>query len=133
MKLFQTIYSTIHNKCPRCHKGDVFVHKNPYSIGNMFNMHKNCSHCNLKYEKEFSFFYGAMYASYGLTAGWFLVWYFINSYFMHMELLSFAILITISIVLLSPVSVRLSRLLWLNLFNKYDKHYNPNNIKQPLS
>ena len=31
--------------------------------------HKNCSHCNLKYEIEPGFFYGAMYVSYALAIG----------------------------------------------------------------
>jgi hypothetical protein len=30
-------------------------------------MHDNCSHCGLKYQIEPSFFYGAMYVSYGLN------------------------------------------------------------------
>ena len=133
MRLLSLFYSTFFNKCPRCHKGDVFVFKNPYRLGSMFDMHKNCSHCDLKYEKEPSFFYGAMYASYALTSGWFIVWFFIDRFFLHMETLHFAVFITTSIILLSPVSMRLSRLLWLNFFNSYQKEYTKPKTKEHLS
>jgi len=113
-------YSVFNNKCPRCHKGEVFENKNPYNLNTLFKMHSTCSHCNLKYDREPSFFYGAMYASYGLTAGWFILWYFIDMFFLHMDTLTFAISITLSIIVLSPLTLRLSRMLWLNLFTKYE-------------
>lgn len=123
MKILNIIYSIILNKCPRCHEGQVFENNNPYRLGHMFNIHKNCSHCDLKYEKEPSFFYGAMYASYALTSGWFIVWFFMDMFILHMDTLSFALFITLSIIALSPLTIRVSRLLWLNFFNKYDKRF----------
>ena len=66
------------NKCSRCHQGDVFVSKNPYKLSMMFNLHKTCSHCHLEYESEPSFFYGALYVSYGISSGWFMIWYFLE-------------------------------------------------------
>lgn len=122
MKLLNILYSTVFNKCPCCHKGEVFTEKNPYALRKIFSMHKHCSHCDLKYEKEPSFFYGAMYVSYALTSGWFIVWYllFLNV-LSFMDTLTFAFLVTGSIIILSPVTVRLSRLLWLNFFNTFDK------------
>ena len=119
MKVPALLYSTLNNKCPRCHQGDVFKYKNPYKLNAMFSMHGTCSHCSLKYEREPSFFYGAMYASYGLTAGWFILWYFIDLFFFHLDTLYFAIGIAISILLLSPLSLRWSRLLWLALFTRF--------------
>jgi hypothetical protein len=92
-------------------------------------MHKNCSHCDLKYEKEPSFFYGAMYVSYALTSGWFIVWYLLYiNFFEDFSTLSFALLITASIIILSPLTVRLSRLLWLNFFNTFDKKLQKPNL-----
>ncbi len=123
MKILNVLYSTALNKCPRCHEGQVFEYNNPYRLGSMFKIHKSCSHCELKYEREPSFFYGAMYASYGLTSGWFITWFFIDLFFLHMDTLSFAVFITLSIIALSPLTIRVSRLLWLNLFNKFDKNF----------
>jgi len=118
--MFNILYSTFFNRCPRCHQGKVFEFKNAYRLDGMFRVHKNCSHCNLKYEKEPSFFYGAMYASYALTSGWFIIWFFIDKFFLKLDTLTFAVGVTLSIVVLSPLTIRYSRLLWLNFFNKYD-------------
>ncbi len=123
MKILNTLFSTANNCCPRCHEGKVFEYNNPYRLLSLFKIHKTCSHCGLLYEREPSFFYGAMYVSYGLTAGWFILWFFVDMFFLHMETLNFAILITLSIVVLSPITLRFSRMLWLNLFNKYDASY----------
>lgn len=130
MKILHTGYSLWNNKCPRCHEGDVFVHTNPYRLDGMFKMHKNCNHCDLKYEKEPSFFYGAMYASYAITSGWFILWFFLDKFLLHMETIAFAVFIATSIVLLSPLSMRWSRLLWLNIFNKYQKNYQTTQIQK---
>ncbi len=53
--------ATVKMKCPRCHEGDIFESKNPFAWGKMTTMHTNCPNCNLKYEREPGFFYGAMY------------------------------------------------------------------------
>jgi hypothetical protein len=121
MKLFTAIYSVLHNKCSRCHQGNVFKHKNPYVLKNMFNMHTACDHCGLVYERETGFFYGAMYASYGLTVGWFLLWYFLDRLFLHLDPWGFFIGIALSIILMSPLTLRWSRLIWLNIFYSYKK------------
>lgn len=123
MRIPEIVYSSVLNKCPRCHKGQVFEYNNPYRLGSMFKIHKTCSHCELRYEREPSFFYGAMYASYALTSGWFIIWFFIDMFFLHLDTLNFAIFITLSIIALSPLTIRLSRLLWLNFFNKYDNSF----------
>jgi uncharacterized protein (DUF983 family) len=59
------ISAVIHEKCPRCRKGDIFK-------ASMFSwkyaaMHERCPHCNQKYEIEPGFFYAAMYVSYAFT------------------------------------------------------------------
>lgn len=120
MALQHVLYSIFSNKCPRCNKGEVFKVKNPYSFGNMFNMHSRCSNCNLLYEKETGFFYGAMYASYGLSVGWFILWYVFQNLFLNLDTLQFTIGVVVSIIALSPLSLRWSRLIWLNVFNKYN-------------
>ncbi|PIY09446.1 MAG: DUF983 domain-containing protein [Flexibacter sp. CG_4_10_14_3_um_filter_32_15] len=52
-------------KCPRCRKGDVFVNS---AISLSFaKTHRNCSVCNLKYERILGFFWSAMYVSYAFA------------------------------------------------------------------
>lgn len=131
MKIAETLYSTALNKCPRCHKGDVFIEKNPYKLTTIFKINERCPHCDLKFEKEPSFFYGAMYASYALTAGWFIVWYVLYATVLSgMDTMTFALLLAFSILVLSPLTLRLSRLLWLNFFFKYDSNFSKNKKTQ---
>ena len=56
MLILNMLYSMVFNKCSRCHQGDVFVSKNPYNLSKLFELHKNCSNCNLEYMPEPSFF-----------------------------------------------------------------------------
>jgi uncharacterized protein (DUF983 family) len=123
MLLLNMFYSMIANKCSRCHQGDVFENKNPYNFSKLFNMNKNCRHCGLKFEKEPSFFYGALYVSYGISSGWFIIFFFLDKFVLHMDTLFFAISITLFIVLVAPLTLRWSRLIWLNMFVKYDQKY----------
>ena len=129
MRIINTIISMLLNKCPRCHHGDVFTEKNPYTLGKIFSMHETCSHCGLKYEKEPSFFYGAMYVSYALTSGWFTIWFVLYNYVLNIDTLTFAIAMVGLIIILSPLTIRWSRLIWLNFFFKYDKRFRSQNIK----
>lgn len=123
MVLTHLLYSMLANKCARCNQGDVFVSKNPYNFKNMFKMHKACHHCHLEYEKEPDFFYGALYVSYAISSGWFIIWYVLQSFVLKWETLNFGLFITGFIVAVSPLTLRWSRLIWLNFFFKYRKEY----------
>lgn len=117
------IYSTVANKCPRCHHGKMFENNNPYSFENGLKMKASCSECGLVYEKETGFFYGALYVSYGLMAGLFIVWYTIDALWLHLDpVVLFAIVLS-NILILFPVAFRWARTLWLNFFVRYDKSY----------
>jgi len=126
MIIVNILYSMLMNKCSRCHKGDVFVSKNPYNFKNMFNVHKACSHCNLTYEREPSFFYGAMYVSYAISSGWFIIWYALENFVLNWETIHFALFVTGFVIVVSPLTLRWSRLIWLNFFFKYKKEFNQN-------
>ncbi len=128
MLILNMLYSMLFNKCSRCHKGDVFVSNNPYNLPKIFNMHKSCSHCNLVYEKEPSFFYGALYVSYGISSGWFIIWYALEYTVLYWETITFAIFVMSFIVLVAPLTLRWSRLIWLNFFYTYKKEFK--NLKQ---
>lgn len=121
MKFVKALNSVVNNKCPRCHKGHVFLVKNPYRLKKLFNMYSRCNHCNLEYEREPGFFFGAMFVSYALAAGWFMVWYAIQNFFLNLDTLQFAIGLVSSIVIMSPLSLRWSRLIWMNFFFKFDE------------
>lgn len=124
-------YSTLGNKCARCHKGKVFENNNPYSFKNGLTMKDSCSECNLKYEREPGFFYGALYVSYALMSGIFIVWFLADLLWIHMEAVTLAIVVASTMLILFPVVYRSARLVWLNFFIRYDKNYSKS--KQILS
>ncbi|MES2761640.1 MAG: DUF983 domain-containing protein [Bacteroidota bacterium] len=113
------LYSIFSNKCPKCHQGDVFVNKNPYSKG-FINMHTKCSHCGELFEKEVGFYYGAMYVSYGVNIAYGVSLFLLTVLILKMELLSYLGLFFGLVVLLFPWTMRISRLIYLNLFVKFD-------------
>lgn len=123
MALLDMFYSMFKNKCTRCHQGDIFEDSNPYHLKNIFKMHHKCTHCDLKYEKEPAFFYGAMYVSYGITAGWFILWFILQTFFLQLDVFLFIGLFIPSIVLISPLSFRWSRIIWLYMFYAYDNKF----------
>jgi uncharacterized protein (DUF983 family) len=66
LKKGSKLYSILTGTCPRCQQESMYVDKNPYKLSRVFKMHEKCSHCGLHYKIEPSFFYGAMYVSYGV-------------------------------------------------------------------
>ncbi len=116
------LYSVFNNKCPRCQEGDVYEEGNPYYLKKLFKMHKTCSVCGLKYEKEPSFFHGAMYVSYAMTVAVFVM-VFIICQILGLDLVVSFIAVIVSIVVLMPVTFKLSRLIYMNFFESYDEKY----------
>jgi len=111
-------YSIFNNKCPRCHEGEFFSHRLSLRFGDNLKIHEKCSSCGLKYMIEPSFFYGAMYVSYALTVA-FAVAVFIISSLIGLNLIQTFIAILVSLLLLLPWTMRLSRLLYINMFVHY--------------
>jgi|ERR1017187_4362516 uncharacterized protein (DUF983 family) len=114
-------YSTLWNKCPRCHKTNVFITNNAFDLKRFDKMNDTCDCCGLKYEREPGYFYGAMYVSYALMVGWFVITWGVDSFIIHSETWQYLTFLISTIILFSPITFRISRLLWLNFFVKYDK------------
>lgn len=115
------IKSVLTNTCPRCHEGKIFEHNSIFNLKKFDKMHERCLSCGHKYEKETGFFYGAMYASYGITVA-LSVATFVSTYLIYQDTPYWVYIINILIVLvvLAPLSFRLGRLIWINLFTGYD-------------
>lgn len=58
--------SVIHQKCPRCQKGNIFVSSN-YDLAHFSEMYPECPTCGLHFQVEPGFFTGAMYFSYAVS------------------------------------------------------------------
>lgn len=120
------LYSILNAKCPVCHQDDLYENKNPYLPSSILTMHERCRNCNTKYAIEPSFFYGAMYVSYGLGVGLGVALFLISYLIFKLGFLSTFFIISGSIILLLPVIMRISRNIWLNLFFKFDRSKSKN-------
>lgn len=113
-------YSVLWNKCPACHCGRVFKFPNAYNLTTFDKMHDTCPCCNELYFKEPGFYYGAMYVSYALMVGWFLITWGINAWLINAGVWAYLGMVSLSIILFTPLTFRISRLVWLNFFVRYD-------------
>jgi uncharacterized protein (DUF983 family) len=109
------LYSIWHNKCPRCQEGDFFVRPAGFRFKDNLKTHENCSNCGLKYMIEPSFFYGAMYVSYAITVAMAVAVFVICQLF-DLSLVASLIGILVVLILANPFVMRVSRLLYINMF-----------------
>ncbi|MFD2586328.1 DUF983 domain-containing protein [Croceitalea marina] len=121
LKKGNKLYSILTGSCPKCHSESMYVNRNPFIVSQLFKMHERCSHCQTKYKIEPSFFYGAMYVSYGVGLIFAGIAFAIAFLIIGTSLKNTYITIVITSVFLLPVIIRLSRNIWINIFMKYDK------------
>ncbi len=98
----------------------MYKEKNPYYLSRIFQMHERCSHCDTKYKMEPSFFYGAMYVSYGLGITFAVAVFLISFLLLNTSLMASFLWIVVTLVIFMPIIIRLSRNIWINLFVNYD-------------
>jgi uncharacterized protein (DUF983 family) len=116
------LYSIVNAKCPRCHEGDFFETRNPYNLKKFDKMHKNCPVCGEDFERETGFYYGAMYASYGLTVAFGVAMFLVICVLLNCSIMTYFIVFSVLLIVLMPIIYRTSRLIWINLFVKYKKN-----------
>lgn len=103
-------------KCQKCRTGKVFKHSVLNPIG-FSSTHEYCPVCGHKFEEETGYFWGAMYVSYGFSAGLMLIlgvisinldWPFSYVYQFIIPL----------VIVISPFSFRYSRMIMLYFISK---------------
>jgi hypothetical protein len=121
-------------KCPRCRRGTMFYYSNPWKLNKTLKMKDKCGECGQHFELEVGFWYGTGYVSYALTialsvaslAAW---WVLIglstedNRFFWWLGLNS------VALILLQPWIMRLSRVIYLYFFVRFDPNYKENKVK----
>lgn len=117
-------YSVVKGKCPRCNGGDLWVNKKSYSSG-FSEMHERCSSCDLKYDIEQGFWYGAMYISYALGVAVVVSIVILLSIIGEYGVLVKSGIATLFLIFLMPLIFRYSRTIWLNIFVHFDSKYLP--------
>ena len=114
------LFSVVNGKCPKCQEGNFFKYGFTFNPSKITKLHDNCSHCNLKYMIEPSFFYGAMYINYGITVAISIFIFLISKLVFESTLLQSFAAIIFSLVILAPFNLRLSRIIWIHMFVNFD-------------
>lgn len=117
------INSILTGSCPKCQEESMYEDKNPYNLVNIYKMHEKCSHCHTRYKIEPSFFYGAMYVSYGVGIVFAVAAFVISKIFLNSSLLTSFYAIIGTLVVFMPFIMRISRNIWINIFVHYDKDW----------
>jgi hypothetical protein len=120
------INSILTGSCPRCQEENMYVEKNPYKLSKVYTMHETCSHCHLRYEIEPSFFYGAMYVAYGVSIAFGVAIFVITKLILGLPAKTSFIALGIGIFVLMPVTARIARNIYINMFVNYDKDWRKN-------
>ncbi|EKF55872.1 hypothetical protein I215_04950 [Galbibacter marinus] len=120
LKKGSKIYSILTGTCPKCNEGKMYRTKNAYNPSETLKMHEHCSACGFKFQIEPSFFYGAMYVSYGVGIAFAVAAFVISYLFIGTTLKTSFYAIIGTLVAFMPVIMRVSRNIWINLFVKYN-------------
>ncbi|MBG6186205.1 DUF983 domain-containing protein [Flavobacterium sp. CAN_S2] len=120
LKKGSKLYSILTGTCPKCQNESMYLDKNPLHFNKILKMHENCSHCGLRYQIEPSFFYGAMYVSYGLNVAIGIAAFIISFVFFDSNLKVAFIVIIASLIVSFPFVLRWSRNIYINMFVSYD-------------
>jgi uncharacterized protein (DUF983 family) len=120
MKTRSSFAGILTMRCPRCHEGKIFPAGTLYTTRFM-KMNEHCSCCNQSFMPEPGYYFGAMFVSYAINAAFFIaVW--LGMYLTMEEVTVSAMIVALLVVVfgLLPVTFRLSRVLWIYIFVRYD-------------
>ena len=120
LKKGSKLNSILTGSCPKCQNESMYSDKNPLHLTKVLKMNENCSHCGLKYQIEPSSFYGAMYVSYGLNVAVGIAAFIVSFVFFNASIEESFLAIVITLIVLFPFVLRLSRNLYINMFVSYD-------------
>lgn len=122
------LWALLTNRCPRCREGKIFTHSNPYNLSHSTKMHEKCPVCGQPTEIEVGFYYGTSYVSYALTVAFsvvsFIGWWVLLGFSLYDNRIFWWLGINaFLLIVLQPVFMRLSRVMWLSWFVNYDPHW----------
>ena len=132
MKKGTKLYSVVNFKCPCCQEGEFFI-SHPYNFKFTGDILENCSVCAKKYMLEPGFYQGAMYVAYGLGVVVFLsIWASCNLFFPSMGVWTQISIFSLLIIFLGPLLFSLSKIIYANIFMKFDANAKSNYLKSKI-
>ena len=116
--------SMAHMRCPNCREGHMYTNKSVFPLGKMLDMPEHCPVCGQKYEIEIGFWYGTGYVSYALSVGLIAVIAILFSLTVGFSwqtnsVFWFIGIMIVAMILLQPIIMRYSRVLYIYFFVKY--------------
>jgi hypothetical protein len=128
-------WSILTMKCPHCRRGTMFNNGNPWRLKKVFDMPVHCAECGQQFELEPGFWYGTGYVSYALSVALsvasFVAWFVLigmstkdNRFFWWLGTNIFLL------IFLQPWLMRLSRVIYLYFFVRYDANYKNKPVQQ---
>lgn len=115
------LHSVIKNKCPNCLKGNFFIINNPYNLRKFDEMNKRCPVCETDFRQGPGFYLGAAITSYALQVVVVFTTYFFLQVIIEIKFFYFVGVVALLLILLIPVTFRISRLLWINMLGTKPK------------
>ncbi len=120
--------SFLRGKCPRCRTGNVFEY--PLTRFDQFSKtHSNCPHCNLKFEAEPGFYWGAMYVSFGFSTALLLLTAILSTT-NEWSLTTTLLFVLFTTLICIPFMFRYSRLIMLYFLSPATHRFNPKYMAQ---
>lgn len=117
-------------KCPKCRKGNMFP-VSVISFRKLSEVNHNCPNCGEELVPEPDFYYGAMYISYGLSVALFVnVMIVLNFAFGDPDLMVYIVSVVFFNVLLLPIMLRYSKVIYLYWLGDISYQGNKNNPAQ---
>ena len=114
-----TLKSIYQCKCPRCHKGDMFL-RGKLLTSKFSVMNKSCSHCGQVFEPEPGYYFGAMFISYAINTALFITaWVALSIVKPDYSLSLLLSLLGLTVLIFLPFMYRVSRSIWISIFVKY--------------
>ena len=127
------LWSIFTMRCPRCRKGPMFVESNPWKLRQTLRMPEKCTECAQPFELEVGFWYGTGYVSYALSfalsVASFIAWWVLIGVASIELLIAWLGLNALFLILLQPWLMRLSRVVYLYFFVRYDPDYMKTRVK----
>jgi hypothetical protein len=122
------LWSLLTFKCPRCRRGKMFGNNNPWNLKKTLAMPERCPVCRQPFELEPGFYYGTGYVSYALSVMYlvitFILWWVLIGFSVNDDRffwwMGFAV---VSLILLQPWLMRLSRVVYIYFFVRYNENY----------
>lgn len=115
--------SILQMKCPRCRRGNLFSKTNLYVFKDSLKMPDRCPVCGQDFKMEPGFYIGALWTSFPIVIALITVFSIFFLAYLELDINVFFVVITILLFALQPLIIRLGRVIWINVFVRYDPKF----------